>query len=168
MHNHHDNHQQPSSYQPPVSPIHEEKADDADEHDVIPPPQEMEMEASTGPLPADLQTTRAMPEELKGQRGRPRAPSYTTGIREFAQKDKAVKARVIEGPGIYYLGIIDVLQEWDTSKKLERLAKVYLRCKSGDGISCVEPVYYRKRFLRKMWRIGIRPYAERSARTSSV
>jgi len=165
MQHHHDAAGGGRSY---VAPIIEEKADSLE---LVDGPHEMQLEASTGPMPADLQTERAleMPEEMrKNSRGRPRAPSYTTGMREFAQKDKAVQARVIEGPGIYYLGIIDVLQEWDTSKKLERLAKVYLRCKSGDGISCVEPVYYRKRFLRKMWRIGLRPFADQSARTPSV
>eukprot|EP01083_Nonionella_stella_P183907 665791_1 len=78
---------------------------------------------------------------------------------EYTEKDNACDARVIEGPGMYYLGIIDVLQEWNTTKSLERMVKVYLRCKSKYGISCVEPKYYRKRFMQKMCRIGIRPIA---------
>ena len=66
-----------------------------------------------------------------------------------------VKANIVEGPGTYYIGIIDMLQKWNTNKKLERAIKVYLRCKNKAGISCVEPVFYRKRFLKKMQKIGL-------------
>ena len=66
-----------------------------------------------------------------------------------------VNANVVEGPGTYYIGIIDMLQEWNMEKKMEKCAKVYLRCKSRAGISCVEPVFYRKRFLKKMTKIGM-------------
>jgi hypothetical protein len=38
----------------------------------------------------------------------------------FQATDGGVKARVIEGPGIYFFGIIDILQEYNTNKKLER------------------------------------------------
>ena len=58
---------------------------------------------------------------------------------------------------VYIQYLIIQSQEWNTKKKLERLAKVYLRCKNKNGISCVEPDFYRKRFLRKMFRIGIAP-----------
>merc|ERR1719461_1455012 len=95
---------------------------------------------------------------------RANVPSFRGGIRELAKKDKAVRARVIEGPGIYYLGIIDVLQEWDWQKRMERWAKTNLRMKEKDGISCVEPIYYRKRFMSRMRRIGIRPIKKHSGR----
>lgn len=38
----------------------------------------------------------------------------------FQATDGGIKARVIEGPGIYFFGIIDILQEYNTNKKLER------------------------------------------------
>ena len=66
-----------------------------------------------------------------------------------------VKANIVEGPGVYYIGIIDMLQKWNTEKKLERFLKIYFRCKNHAGISCVEPVFYRKRFLKKMQKIGM-------------
>merc|ERR1712228_29831 len=66
-----------------------------------------------------------------------------------------VNANIVEGPGIYYIGIIDMLQKWDSSKKAERFLKTYFRCKNKAGISCVEPVFYRKRFLKKMQEIGM-------------
>ena len=81
-------------------------------------------------------------------------------MRSVGQGTKAVQAKMIEGPGIYYLGIIDMLQKWNTMKRLEHYSKVYLRFKDAHGISCVEPQFYRKRFLRQMWRLGIRPLKE--------
>ena len=64
-------------------------------------------------------------------------------------------AEVVEGPGKYCIGIIDMLQEWDLNKKTERFIKAYLRCKDKNGISCVPPVQYKERFLEKMVEIGI-------------
>ena len=170
MQNHYENNnnaaaQSTDSYKPP--PIDEEhdmdQDDDFKHHQAnlsitdVGGPNPLQLDQSLGAFPDDLKTIRSMKDDKQSRPSRPRAPSYGTGIRKYAQKEKAVTARVIEGPGIYYLGIIDVLQEWNTMKKLERMAKVYLRCKNQDGISCVEPNYYRKRFLRKMYRIGIRP-----------
>jgi hypothetical protein len=34
--------------------------------------------------------------------------------------DGGVQASIIEGPGIYFFGVIDILQEWNTNKKLEQ------------------------------------------------
>ena len=166
MQQHHDNASNANTYKAPE--LEEEKQDQGSGSLPL-KPGTMELENSLGGLPDDLQTVRKMPDNLLQ---RANVPSFRGGIRELAKKDKAVRARVIEGPGIYYLGIIDVLQEWDLSKKLERWAKVHLRMKDRDGISCVEPVYYRKRFMRKMWRIGIRPIRhrkyERGGRTPST
>merc|ERR1712048_1287607 len=71
------------------------------------------------------------------------------------EENYAVSANIVEGPGIYYIGIIDMLQKWNSSKKAERFLKTYFRCKNKAGISCVEPVFYRKRFLKKMEEIGM-------------
>ena len=57
---------------------------------------------------------------------------------------------MIEGPGIYYVGIIDILQEYNLDKKLERFAKVTFQCKSANGISCIPPIPYAERFVKKM------------------
>lgn len=56
---------------------------------------------------------------------------------------------VVEGPGCYYFGIIDILQEWNWKKKLERFYKMYIRGKDGDGLSCMEPIGYADRFLQR-------------------
>lgn len=46
---------------------------------------------------------------------------------------------------VYYMGIIDMLQRWDTSKRAERAAKLML-CRDGGGLSAIEPIAYRSRF----------------------
>jgi len=67
-----------------------------------------------------------------------------------------VQAKVIEGPGIYYMGIIDILQEWNWSKWFERCLKTkVLNCCPGaeypaEGVSCIPPEPYQNRFLGKM------------------
>jgi len=64
-----------------------------------------------------------------------------------------VKARVTEGPGIYYLGIIDMLQEWNFKKKGERCLKTTFLRKDGDGLSAIEPNKYQERFMKRMYGI---------------
>jgi hypothetical protein len=53
----------------------------------------------------------------------------------------------------YDFGIIDILQEWNNSKKMERMAKALIPPFADiDGISAIEPSAYRRRFLKKMQR----------------
>ncbi|ETO08999.1 G-protein-coupled receptor family protein [Reticulomyxa filosa] len=68
-----------------------------------------------------------------------------------------MKAELIEGPGFYCIGIIDILQDWNHFKRFERFYKVHLCCDDGDGLSCMEPTMYRKRFLSKMLEVGFGP-----------
>jgi 1-phosphatidylinositol-4-phosphate 5-kinase len=56
----------------------------------------------------------------------------------------------IVGPEAYYMGIVDFQQQYDFSKKMERFFKVQIQGRSGDGLSCIEPVTYRDRFLGRM------------------
>ncbi|KAN0014637.1 hypothetical protein ACTFIU_000955 [Dictyostelium citrinum] len=51
---------------------------------------------------------------------------------------------------IYYIGVIDILQLYDFSKKLERFLKVYLFRKDGNGISATRPEPYKQRFMKRM------------------
>lgn len=60
------------------------------------------------------------------------------------------KASSVTGPAVYYLGIVDFLQHWSSSKKVERLAKTYLSRKDPDGLSVMEPGQYMLRFQSKM------------------
>ncbi|ETO31622.1 phosphatidylinositol-4-phosphate 5-kinase [Reticulomyxa filosa] len=62
---------------------------------------------------------------------------------------------VVEGPGIYYIGIIDILQSWTIRKKLEHYFKRWVLRKPAAGISCVDPRFYQRRFMTYMRRIMI-------------
>lgn len=62
--------------------------------------------------------------------------------------DGGMRARLVEGPGTYYIGIIDVLQEWNFKKKMERFLKINVKRYDGDGLSAIEPIQYSERFWR--------------------
>lgn len=63
------------------------------------------------------------------------------------------KAKAVTGPAVYYLGIVDFLQDWTTKKKIERLFKIYFGRKDPDGLSVMEPIAYMERFQNKMVQI---------------
>ena len=60
------------------------------------------------------------------------------------------KAASVTGPAVYYLGIVDFLQDWSTKKKIERAFKMYFARKDPDGLSVMHPKYYKMRFQTKM------------------
>jgi len=51
---------------------------------------------------------------------------------------------------LYFLGVIDILQEWNLNKKSERYLKIIGKCKDGDGLSAIEPDLYAERFIRNI------------------
>lgn len=59
-----------------------------------------------------------------------------------------IPASVIVGPGIYHLGIIDMLQKWNWKKKSEQYLKRVFGCHCADYefLSAVEPESYKERF----------------------
>lgn len=59
-------------------------------------------------------------------------------------------ARAVVAPSAYYLGVIDVLQTWSWSKRLEHLFKVYVLQQPAAGLSCVPPEEYKRRYQKKM------------------
>mmetsp|Transcript_15359 Transcript_15359/g.23119 ORF Transcript_15359/g.23119 Transcript_15359/m.23119 type:complete len:971 (+) Transcript_15359:26-2938(+) len=59
-------------------------------------------------------------------------------------------AKSVSGPAIYYMGIVDYLQDWSNKKKIERAAKIYLTRHDPAGVSVMEPLPYRDRFQDKM------------------
>lgn len=72
--------------------------------------------------------------------------SSTEQISDFSS---GFQARVVEGPGVYFFGIIDILQEFNFMKSWERFAKVWFKCQDPLGISAMEPVGYADRFWRR-------------------
>lgn len=65
------------------------------------------------------------------------------------EEDGGLHTRFVEGPAKYYMGIIDVLQEWTLKKQLERAIKVYLYRADAYGLSAMNPTDYSKRFLQR-------------------
>eukprot|EP00485_Elphidium_margaritaceum_P012881 CAMPEP_0202708118 /NCGR_PEP_ID=MMETSP1385-20130828/20374_1 /ASSEMBLY_ACC=CAM_ASM_000861 /TAXON_ID=933848 /ORGANISM="Elphidium margaritaceum" /LENGTH=736 /DNA_ID=CAMNT_0049367015 /DNA_START=537 /DNA_END=2747 /DNA_ORIENTATION=- len=61
-----------------------------------------------------------------------------------------MRAEIIEGPGLYYMGIIDTLQVYNFKKKLETFAKRYILRQDKNGMSCVHPDKYQTRFMNYM------------------
>lgn len=61
-----------------------------------------------------------------------------------------MQAQVVEGPGIYFMGLIDVLQRYTFQKRMERFVKTRLLCHSNKGISAVPPAPYARRFERRV------------------
>jgi len=60
----------------------------------------------------------------------------------------AIKIVVDPPPAIYYIGIIDCLQQWNWAKRLEQYTKIVLKCHCRDyhEMSAVEPRFYALRF----------------------
>lgn len=57
-------------------------------------------------------------------------------------------SEAIRGPGIYYLGIVDILQRWTLSKRIENFFKSLRHGKHG--ITAVPPRVYAERLLLKL------------------
>lgn len=68
-------------------------------------------------------------------------------------KVRTTCARVASSPDnqqLYVVGIIDILQSYNFSKRVERFFKVYFRCKSKTGLSATNPIVYQDRFRKAM------------------
>ena len=59
-------------------------------------------------------------------------------------------AHVVEAPKSYYMGMIDILQRFDWSKKAEYYIKTGVLKKDWHTISCAEPAFYARRFMNFM------------------
>lgn len=67
----------------------------------------------------------------------------------YKDPDGAMHAAVVEGQGTFYIGIIDILQEWNYDKWYERMFKMYALRKDGNGLSAMDPLSYRRRFYQR-------------------
>lgn len=75
-------------------------------------------------------------------------PEFAAGVHNTLEG--GIQSAYLQGPGIYYLGIIDVLTRWDCSKRMENCCKSNMLCHSKQGISSVEPRFYAQRFLYRV------------------
>ncbi|KAG4041589.1 hypothetical protein PC123_g22902 [Phytophthora cactorum] len=95
------------------------------------------------------------PDSFTGKPGTPREEQDTSesigNTERVKQSTQCLRAaEVVIGPGFYYIGVIDMLQTWNWSKRLERFIKTVLFRKDPDGISAMPPKPYRDRFHRKL------------------
>ncbi|OWZ21448.1 Phosphatidylinositol-4-phosphate 5 kinase [Phytophthora megakarya] len=56
----------------------------------------------------------------------------------------------VHGPGLYYLGLIDMLQQWNLRKRVEHFVRVYVLMQDRHGISVVNPRQYAERFQQRV------------------
>lgn len=81
----------------------------------------------------------------------PRPTPSTGSIAGGATAPSGIElASIVEGPQSYHIGLIDVLQRWTVTKRLERYVKIWLKCANGEGISAVPPAEYAKRFTDRV------------------
>lgn len=68
--------------------------------------------------------------------------------RKEIEKNMYYSSNVV-GPGLYYIGVIDILQGWNLKKKMELFAKIIFlgHCFDYKELSVAEPKYYRERFM---------------------
>jgi len=59
----------------------------------------------------------------------------------------------VQGQRYYVLGIIDTLQDYNFSKKVERFLKVSIKRNDAKGVSVIDPTSYQQRFIEKMGQI---------------
>lgn len=64
-------------------------------------------------------------------------------------KDGGMNAIVVHGPATYYFGVIDILQQWNWQKKMERMFKKHILQRDGDGLSAIDPKRYAARFMTR-------------------
>jgi len=76
-------------------------------------------------------------------------------------------ATVAIGPSSYTIAIIDLLQEYNYSKRMERCFKVCCRCQHRLGISVIDPIRYQDRFMDRIYDIIPIRYSQGSDRSSS-
>ncbi|KAG7397007.1 phosphatidylinositol-4-phosphate 5-kinase-like protein 1 [Phytophthora boehmeriae] len=98
-------------------------------------------------LPPDVVPAKSnSPRSLNGNDGE--TETLNERVKQSTQCLRA--AEVVIGPGFYYIGVIDMLQTWNWSKRMERFMKTVIFRKDPDGISAMPPKPYRDRFHRKL------------------
>lgn len=58
----------------------------------------------------------------------------------------------VHGPGVYFMGLIDILQQWNFRKRVEHFVRVYILMQDRHGISVINPKQYTERFQQRVIR----------------
>ncbi|KAG1707177.1 hypothetical protein DVH05_026373 [Phytophthora capsici] len=100
-----------------------------------------------------LSTNSSFIRNRSSSNGNPRRFDSSTGrkiVHPFAHGGMSVDE--VHGPGLYYLGLIDILQQWNFRKRVEHFVRVYLLMQDSHGISVVNPRQYAERFQQRVIR----------------
>jgi 1-phosphatidylinositol-4-phosphate 5-kinase len=89
--------------------------------------------------------------------GMSRTRSNTSNLKDALHSGFAVTK--VEGPSIYFMGVIDILQDYNWHKRLETWFKVSIKGSDPYGLSCVHPVDYKDRFIERVVNRLITPWA---------
>lgn len=79
----------------------------------------------------------------------PATSSEVKGDVFMRDKDGGMDVVMVHGPATYYIGIIDILQQWNWRKKVERFLKTVVLRRDGDGLSALDPQRYTARFMSR-------------------
>ena len=101
-----------------------------------------ELDSGDGPLFVEVEEA---PHPAAAPAAAPPAPPSL-----FHEHRGGMRAVVVEGPGIYYLGMIDVLQRWTFEKRLENWFKTRVLLQDVSGLSAVPPKLYAARFKARV------------------
>lgn len=80
----------------------------------------------------------------------PQPHSSAAGASIFTHHRGGLRAAVVEGPGVYYMGVIDILQRWTLKKRVENWFKTRVLCQNLGGVSAVPPDQYASRFKSRV------------------
>ncbi len=80
----------------------------------------------------------------------PQPHSSAAGASIFTHHRGGLRAAVVEGPGVYYMGVIDILQRWTLKKRAENWFKTRVLCQNLGGVSAVPPDQYASRFKSRV------------------
>lgn len=94
--------------------------------------------------PSDIQRPASM-RQFQSANG-----EYKVSDALLKDEDGGMHAEIVEAPGTYYIGIIDILQEWNIWKKIERYYKIYFVGCDRNGLSAISPPLYQKRFMKRV------------------
>nr|CCA20777.1 phosphatidylinositol4phosphate5kinase (PiPIPKD8/GPCRPIPK) putative [Albugo laibachii Nc14]CCA23717.1 phosphatidylinositol4phosphate5kinase (PiPIPKD8/GPCRPIPK) putative [Albugo laibachii Nc14] len=64
--------------------------------------------------------------------------------------DGGMTVDAVHGPGIYFIGLIDILQQWNFRKKVEHFIRVFFLLQDRHGISVVHSRQYAERFQQRV------------------
>lgn len=80
----------------------------------------------------------------------PNASPQESQVPFYKKSSGGMEVDVVEGAGVYFLAIIDILKDWSFTSKMEWWCKTNILRQDREGISCQDPDYYASRFVERV------------------